>query len=146
VTLQDVLDARWTEALEVLGAVWTPPEIAWGFGESDHFASARGFATTVIYGPAKFHLKFAQKVVHAPPPRLDALVRHELGHVIDYGTERTALDTWAASRGVVLPDTPERRADAVCEAVWGAPIFYDEEDVQTVLPGGVRPRPERLGL
>jgi len=145
VTLQALLDARWTALLDALGPSWTPPGISWGYGASPHFESARGFATTLVISPTVFYLKFAEKVAHEPPTRMDALVRHELGHVLDFSTDATVLNDWALGRGVRLPDTPERRADALCEAVWGEPIFYDEQDVQT-LTAGARPRPARLGL
>lgn len=144
-TLQDLLNARWTALIEALGPSWSPPDISWGYGQSPHFTSARGFATTLVISPTTFYLKFAEKVAHEPTTRVDALVRHELGHVLDFSTDAAVLNGWALGRGVCLPDTPERRADALCEAVWGAPIFYDKDDVQT-LTSGQRPRPARLGL
>lgn len=144
-TLQHILDARWRDAVTRTSSFWTPPRIAWGYGDSAHFASARGYATTLVLSPSEFYLKFSTKVDTAPEHRLDALVRHEIGHVIDYSTPAETLNRWAASRGVLLPETRERRADAICLAVWGEPIFYDAEDVQTTLPAAA-PRPERLGL
>lgn len=143
--LQHVLDARWRDLVERTASFWTPPKIAWGYGESDHFLAARGYATTLVLSPSEFYLKFSAKADAAPAHRLDALVRHELGHVLDYSTPTETLNRWAASRIVSLPSTRERRADALCLAVWGSPIFYDAEDVQTLLPG-TTPRPERLGL
>jgi hypothetical protein len=145
VTLQELLDARWADILSALGALWVPPTIAWGHGESPHFSSARGYATTIVKSRSDFYLNFSDKVTAASPERLDALVRHELGHVVDFASDAKVLDAWAAARGVRLARTPERRADTICEAVWGAPIFYDKEDVQTLRPG-VSPRPARLGL
>ena len=144
-TLQALLDARWTDVLSNLGTLWEPPEIAWGYGESEHFSSARGYATTLVHSPTRFYLNFSTKADTASLERLDALVRHELGHVVDYSTERRALDAWASGRGVCLSETTERRADDICDALWGVPIFYDQEDVQTLRPG-VSPRPARLGL
>lgn len=144
-TLQELLDTRWTDILSALGSLWVPPTIAWGHGESPHFSSARGYATTIVKSRSDFYLNFSDKVNAAPLERLDALVRHELGHVVDYATDRAALGVWASKRGVRLSETTERRADDICEALWGVPIFYDKDDVQTLRPG-VSPRPARLGL
>jgi hypothetical protein len=143
--LQHLLDTRWRDLITQTASFWSPPSIAWGYGDSDHFLSARGYATTLVISPSEFYLKFSAKADAAPDHRLDALVRHELGHVLDYSTPAETLDRWAETRGVTLPKTRERRADALCLAVWGTPIFYDEDDIQTLQPG-TTPRPSRLGL
>jgi hypothetical protein len=72
--------------------------------------------------------------------RIEAVMRHELGHALD---ALYAPRTLSARLGP-LPATPERRADAIAEAVFGTKIQYDGDDVQT-LRRGRWPRPWRLG-
>jgi hypothetical protein len=130
-----LLQQRWTEACQKcpeLGGV----QVSWDFGESAHFSSARGFATTKTDG-TQFWLTFARKIEQQSQARTDAIIRHEIGHIVDLS-------------GVValpphFPLTIERRADAIAEFVWGDPIYYDVHDVQS-LEAGVRPRPPHLGL
>ena len=79
-----------------------------------------------------------------PQTRLDALAK--IGHVIDLCVDARPLNSWALSRGVRLPKTVERRADAIAEAIWGEPILYDRKlYVQNTLRG-TTPRPKHLGL
>jgi len=63
-----------------------------------------------------------------PYDNLVALVRHELGHLVD-----------------LTPDTPgsEQRADHYAEEASGQKIRYDEGDLQTI-GAGVYPRPKHL--
>ena len=72
--------------------------------------------------------------------RVEAVLRHELGHALDALYANSTLET----RLGPLPSTPERRADAIAEAVFGTKIQYDSQDVQT-LRRGTWPRPGRLG-
>jgi hypothetical protein len=44
-----------------------------------------------------------------------------------------------------LPSTPERRADAIAEAVWRTKLKYDADTVQSTRYG-CSPRPAHLGL
>lgn len=69
------------------------------------------------------------KILHASIPRVEGLLRHELGHVIlmtdgDY-------------------DHSEREADEIAEFCFRAPIYYDEDGVQSTKEG-IRPRPNHL--
>jgi len=75
-----------------------------------------------------------------------ALIRHELGHALEFMVGRSVvlsvidvagydLSTWGGT---------ERRADALAEVVFGEEIAYDKADVQTTR-NGARPRPSRLG-
>jgi hypothetical protein len=68
-----------------------------------------------------------------PECRIAGVVRHELGHACDL--------LFAPELGEATGD--EARADAAVELVWGAPVSYDEWDVQTTAPGG-RARPSYL--
>ncbi|MAH45662.1 hypothetical protein CMI37_07520 [Candidatus Pacearchaeota archaeon] len=68
-----------------------------------------------------------------PDHRLRAIMRHELGHAVDY---------------IFAPAVPgaegaEARADEIALRVWGSPLTYDEFDVQTTRTDG-GPRPGHL--
>jgi hypothetical protein len=106
-------------------------------GERDGKACARAFAFCEDHGEGgAFRIAIAGKLNDpdlADDSRVDGILRHELAHaVLLHGgdTEHT-----------------ERDADEVAEALFGSPIFYDEDDVQTTdpsAPGARRPRPEYL--
>ncbi|MAH47891.1 hypothetical protein CMI37_18865 [Candidatus Pacearchaeota archaeon] len=56
------------------------------------------------------------------------------------------LDNWAMRRGVALPrqELGELRADAIAHAVWGMPLHYDKDTVQSTCCGTAF-RPSHLG-
>jgi hypothetical protein len=114
-------------------------------GGSAHFDSPRGYATTTVYGGGRFHLKVADRFLEAELSVQDAIVRHEIGHIVDFSSDAEQLDVWARARGVELAPSRELRADGIAEAIWGGRIYYNESDVQTLF-SGTSPRPERLGL
>ncbi len=90
----------------------------------------------------------APKFLKAPRDRQDALLRHELGHAIDFLIDPDQLDKIALQFNRVLSTTPERRADDIAEMVWGNKICYDQELVQTLhcANGNFHLRPSKLGL
>lgn len=114
------------------------------YGESTHFEAARGCAVTRISG-STIELVLAHKMKDLAEPNIEAILRHEIGHMIDWLLDSEFLNGLAASRGVSLPSTLERRADAIAELVWGDAIFYDGRMIQ-ILGSGTKPRPENLGL
>jgi len=69
------------------------------------------------------------KLAAQPPERIDAVLMHELGHVI---LIRHGYD-----------EHTERDCDECAEGAFGVEISYDADDVQTLGPG-VRPRPAHL--
>lgn len=142
--VQSTLDVRWADAYRALHPRLVDVRMTWCIGESTHFNTNRGFATMKTDGTSFFHLTFAEKIRAASMARLEGILRHELGHVIDFAVEKADLDAWARIRGLVLPDTRERRADAIALAIWGAPIRYDSEQVQNI-ETGIHPRPAELG-
>lgn len=86
-------------------------------------------------------IAFAPKAARLPKAQLVGLMRHEMGHALEY---RFGVKELERRLGRKLPDMVERRADAIAEAVWGEPIVYDEKLVQCVGVPGVRPRPAHL--
>lgn len=142
-----LLQQRWSETLAALGY---PPGVTltWELIPNiAHFNTPRGYGRAVHRGPLCCHLQFAPKILEARPARVDGVVRHELGHVVDFCAQAPLLDRWAQARGVALPHTVERRADKIAEAIWGTPIYYDTElFVQTTSPrGALKARPSHLG-
>lgn len=148
-SLGELIRLRWAEAVAALGLSPTGIRLTWDIGPYHHFENARGYGVTFHNGQPHCHVRMAAKCVpemQTNPHRIDGVVRHEIGHVLDLCLPSDELDAWAARRGVELPYTPERRADAIAEAVWLAPMFYDTElYVQTTQPG-IRPRPPHLGF
>lgn len=97
-------------------------------GQASEFPKPRDFAHCQRRRSGLIVVTIAPKMVGQPMNRVDALLRHELAH------------------GLLLtlhqPHT-ERDCDRTAELVFGAPIRYDAEDVQTLGPG-VHPRPGYL--
>lgn len=144
--LDALLTRRWVEAQ---ARAQVPPgavELTWDLGDYEHFHKPRGFAVTFNWGEPHCHLRMSPKILSAPVDRVDGIIRHELGHVLDLTRPAEGLDRWARSRGVKLPHTPERRADAIAEAVWRSPIYYDEDLLVQSTTRGIAPRPAHLGL
>jgi hypothetical protein len=154
-TLGTIADARTRHAERVLGRKLS---LTWDIGPYEHFDTARGFGVTFTHhnNPAwgVCHIRLSEKLRTAAQTRQDAIIRHELGHVIDLSIPPGELDLWAAERGVQLPPQAngEIRADAIALAVWGTPLCYDSATVQSTCCGvdddscGISPRPAHLGL
>ena len=142
--VQSLVLARLREACDSFGGQFRP-QLTMQMGGSAHFDSPRGYATTTVYGGGRFHLKVADRFLEAELSVQDAIVRHEIGHIVDFSTESAPLNAWAEGRGIELASTREQRADGIAEAIWGGRIYYNESDVQTLV-SGTSPRPERLGL
>lgn len=134
-----LIELRRQQAESALGA---PVPVTYDIGDYEHFRTPRGFGVTFIEGTS-CHVRLAQKCLHAPLHRVDAVIRHELGHVLDTQVPVAKLNKWAQTRGVTLAATPERRADDVAQAVWGTPLRYDDATVQSTCVGRVG-RPAHL--
>lgn len=148
-----LLNRRWAEMQNALGLAPGRIRLTWELTpDYPHFHTPRGFGVT-FHNPGVMacHLAFAPKILapaYANRKRQDGIIRHELGHVVDFCVSPGSLDRWARRRGVTLPRTPERRADAIAHAVWGKPIRYDRHlMVQTTAQKDTSPRrPTKLGL
>ena len=81
----------------------------------------------------------------ASADRAKAVIRHEIGHALDFLLPRHEVDSIFLSRGFDPISTPERRADKLAEIIWDQPIYYDDQLVQS-LSKGIKPRPKHLGL
>jgi hypothetical protein len=140
-----LLSCRWIEAQHAVG-IPGHVRLSWEITpDYPHFKKKRGYGVTFYDGKPACHMAYAPKILSADITRADAIVRHEIGHVIDMCTDKGALNRWARSRGVRLAKTAERRADAIAHAIWGEPLRYDRDLVQNTTTG-VYPRPYHLGL
>ena len=142
----ELVAVRWREAGKVVGFDPSKVDLIWGVGDNyPHFKDKRGYGVTFYETGIPCKLLFSSKVLRAPFHRVDGVVRHEIGHVVDMVFPEAQVDAWAETIGYSLPHTPERRADAIAEAIWKEPIRYDEDLVQST-KHGVYPRPRHLGL
>jgi len=141
----ELLRLRWEETCQALGIDCDAIDITWDMGPYPHFLTKRGYAVAVSQGDGTYHIRFAEKTLECKVHRADGLIRHEIGHIVDFFVDKNELNAWAAERGVQLPSTDERRADAIALAIWGEPIKYDKDLVQSTRVG-VAHRPEHLGL
>jgi hypothetical protein len=117
--------------------------VTFDIGEYPHFKKKRGFGVTFIE-PEHCHMRYAEKLCYEHLSRADAIIRHELGHVVDGLVNPQKLNSWARTQGFTLADTPEVRADDIAEVIWGTPLRYDKDTVQNTIRG--RPaRPKHLG-
>lgn len=128
-----VVKSRYTELRADAGALFprvlnVPLVVA-----TDADTEPRAYAYCTIDRPVRVGV--APKLATAMRNRIDGVLRHEIGHAIDalYSAPESKLG------GVSLPGTPELRADAIAGAVWGSPIRYDADAVQTIGVGGPRP-------
>ena len=140
-----LVSRRWNEACSEVGICPKSIPFEVELGPYPHFETPRGYAVAFNNGDGTYKIRFAHKTLDAPQDRVDGLLRHEIGHVLDYIVPAKQLDRWGRSRGVPLASTPERRADDIARAVWGDPIRYDVELVQSTRRGTF-PRPKHLGL
>lgn len=83
----------------------------------------------------------APKVLRMNEGRQEGLLRHEFGHAVEFHAGKP----WLTRTLGPLPRGVERRADTVAERLYGDPIYYDRDLIQTTA-GGVRPRPAHLGM
>lgn len=107
-------------------------EVTLSVGKASEFPKPRNMAYTYhddVTGDML--MVVAPKLLRGRRERIEGVLRHEFGHAL--------LFFWGqGSHG-------ERDADHVAENIFGAPIYYDDETVQT-LRVGTRPRPAYLGL
>ena len=71
------------------------------------------------------------RLLHEPSHRQRGVLRHEIGHAVadQYGREELEAVLGA------LPDGEEKLADTVAAFIWGQPILYDDEAVQSTEEG-----------
>jgi hypothetical protein len=114
-------------------------------GDAREFPLPRNMAYCADQKDHKLIVLAPRLVFEPVPTRLDAVLRHELGHAIEQTLGEEFLTRDAQAKGIFLPSGAERRADALAYFVWGKPIRYDADTVQS-LCSGIYPRPVILGV
>ena len=126
-------------------ALWGPLNVFFMIGWASNFPDDRNYAYCSHIAPNTCVIVVAPKMNLANDSRIKAVIRHEIGHAIDFQRKKKEIDSKLLERGFSPIHTPERRADQIAELTYEDPIFYDDDTVQS-LSGGVRPRPIYLGL
>ena len=114
-------------------------------GRSELFPNKRDYAFC-HYDPhtKMISIVVSPKFLTASFGRQDGVLRHELGHAIDFTMPAEQLEKLAKKHKIVLSSSQERKADDIAKMVWGSPLLYDQDLVQHTTIG-VQPRPRHLG-
>ena len=146
--LNEFISEGWStlviEVQEHLGEGFDPAIL---IGRPKQFPEARDYAFTEMTEGGSISVVVSPGLLVQDTNRMFGVLMHEMGHCIDFFLGEKMANRFAASLGVELLSTPERRADQIAGAVWGLVIFYDDEDVQSLDDqANTTPRPVRLGL
>jgi hypothetical protein len=132
------------EVQEHLGEGFDPTIL---IGRPQQFPEARDYAFAEMTEDGSISVVVSPGLLVQDTSRMFGVLMHEMGHCIDFFLGKKMANRFAASLGVELLSTPERRADQIAGAVWEVVIFYDVEDVQSLDDqSSTTPRPARLGL
>jgi hypothetical protein len=137
--------AIFEEEMQRALSFWGPIKVLFMVGFAHNFPNDRDYAYCSQIEDDTCLIVVAPKMNLANDSRIKAVIRHEIGHAIDFLRSKEEIDSKLLERGLSPIHTPERRADQIAELTYDEPIFYDKETVQS-LSGGVRPRPISLGL
>lgn len=108
-------------------------------GSDNGAGSERQFGYCADEKPIR--IAFAAKTEALPQKYIDGLMAHEFGHALDFRYGRKRLERlWGK-----LPDSVERRADAIAGHAFGRRIEYGQNDIQCIGCGGKQTRPKKLG-
>lgn len=142
-------------------------KLTWDFGDYAHFNKPRGYAVTFIENDknigkksaTSLHMRFSHKMLTVPyakQDRVDAIIRHEIGHAVDAICTDAQIEALAKAYAPYCPrqslfcsyvpssTQAELRADAIAEYIWHTPMRYDEDEVQSLVRGKIG-RPKHLG-
>ena len=125
--------------------VWGPMDILFMVGTRSAFPKLRNYAYCSKLDLDTCLIVVAPKMKLASDDRCVAVVRHEIGHAIDFLIPKNEVDAAILERGLIPYQTPERKADQIAEITYDEPIYYDDDTIQSLLKG-IRPRPSQLGL
>lgn len=106
-------------------------------GRSAQFPAPRDHAFCELMPPEPgratwCRITVAPRMLTAPRARQEGVLRHEIGHALLFLHD-------------VDPAThTELACDEAARLLFGEPIYYDREDVQTTDPTGTTPRPSHL--
>lgn len=128
--LSDLTLRLFREAVATFRRTYPTVDVDLRLGSADDFPAPRDHAYCETTGPNRARITVAPRFADADTMRQRGLLHHELAH--------------AALMCAGLPHS-EAETDRVAELIFGRPIYYDEDDVQTLrATGGRRPRPAYL--
>jgi hypothetical protein len=139
------LRAMFNDAMQEACYVWGPLEVLFMIGSKTTFPELRNYAYCAHLDHDTCLVVVAPKMKIASDDRAEAVLKHEIGHAIDFLIPKNEVNATLLERGITPIHTPERRADQIAEFTYNQPIYYDNDTVQS-LSRGVRPRPQSLGL
>ena len=111
-------------------------------GKDQEFPQERDYAYCALNNDGSIEVVVAPDFEDLSEDNQEALLRHELAHALEFELGEKRIHYLF---GPILSRSVERRADEVAELIWGDPILYGSDDIQT-LEEGEYPRPARLGL
>lgn len=124
------LNPDWLRATEVFPDL---PDLEVVFdeeaGTNNGGRCARCFA---YFDPIEIRIGLAPKMIKERAHRQRGVFRHEIGHLVDHVYGREAL---AEQMDRELSESPEILADEIAEFIYGEPILYDDEAVQSISHG-----------
>jgi hypothetical protein len=125
-------EAHCGRSLEVALVLWKPE--AFPYPRNYAFCSNPRYGAEFGAWKGCCSICVAPKILQADTARVHGVLMHEIGHAVDF---------------LCTPGHPnhgsERRADDIAQQIWGIPIKYDKDTVQSTCCG-VHPRPAHLGL
>ena len=92
------------------------------------------------YG-AETYIACSPRLALEPVTRVRGIIRHEFGHAIDSLYSRSTIEQRIGP--VHGAGWAELMADDIAAGIWGVPMRYDADHVQTTGPG-TSPRPRHL--
>jgi hypothetical protein len=130
-----IMRPDWRSAVEKTGIPPViPVDLDWEAGES-------GRAFAFFQWEPEVRFAFSPRILDQPEHRQRGIFRHEVGHAVHHYLGRNRLRELL---GEELEASDERLADQIAEWLYGDPIRYDGETVQSVSQGHT-PRPAWLG-
>lgn len=124
----------WLTATEVFPEL---PDVEIVFDE-EAGTEGRQFA---YFEPATETIGLAPRIVKEPAHRQRGVFRHELGHLVHHVYGRENLSEHISDE---LSESDEVLADQIAGFIYGEPILYDDETVQSISHGEPK-RPIHLG-
>ena len=92
-TFHEFVGMRWAEVEKRLSLPKGTVQVTWEIKDGyPHFKKKRGYAVCFNFPNGACHMQYAPKILKAPIDRIDGLVRHEIGHVVDFVIPAHNLD------------------------------------------------------
>ena len=119
-------------------------EVELRIGDIQEFPETRNVAYTMCQPGGPALIVFAPKLDDLTLGNIDAVLRHEIAHVLDlcYPSLKSTLREHYSD----VPPTTELFADWLAGLIWDEHIYYDDDLIQTTDVTSTSKRPRHLGL